>query len=218
MARTVRAAYGPLLNVAETCVATGALGPGLRSVVWVQGCPLHCPGCVAEEWIPDRPVRLVAPAVLAGELLAHPGVEGLTLSGGEPMSQAAGLAELVRAARAERELSVICFTGFRLESLRRDPSPGTADLLGLVDVLIDGPYLQGRDDGRGLRGSDNQRVHHLTGRLWDCGYDFAGRRRGVEIRVRDQAAVLVGVPPHGLVEAFDRAMDQVRDERNESQE
>jgi anaerobic ribonucleoside-triphosphate reductase activating protein len=200
LARIVPAA--PLLNIAETCVGTRALGPGLRSVVWVQGCPLRCAGCVAEEWLPERPARLVAPAELAGELLFHPDVDGLTLSGGEPMAQAAGLAELVRAARAARALSVICFTGFTLEALRRNPA--TAALLGLVDVLIDGPYLRDRDDGKGLRGSDNQRVHHLTGRLRDSGYDFTGRGRSVEIRVRDRAAVLVGVPPHGLVETFDR--------------
>lgn len=196
------------LNVAETCVGTRALGPGLRSVVWVQGCPLRCRGCMSAEWIPERPARLVAPADLAAELLAPPGIEGLTLSGGEPMAQASGLAALVRAARELRDLSVICFTGFRLESLRRGLFEGAEELLGLVDVLIDGPYVDGRDDGHGLRGSDNQRIHHLTGRLRDCGYDFAGRRRTVEVRVRDRAAVLVGVPPRGLAVAFDRAVDR----------
>jgi hypothetical protein len=53
--------------------------------VWVQGCPFSCPGCVAPEWIPIRTERLVAPDVLAGELLADDAVTGLTISGGEPM-------------------------------------------------------------------------------------------------------------------------------------
>ncbi|MFD7657961.1 4Fe-4S single cluster domain-containing protein [Actinosynnema sp. NPDC059797] len=199
----------PQLNVADTCVGTRALGPGWRSVVWVQGCPLDCAGCVAPDWVPDRPSRLVSPAGLADELLADPAVTGLTLSGGEPMAQAAGLAELVGLARARRELDVVCFTGFTVEVLRdRPPGPGVADLLALVDVLVDGPYVARRDDGRGLRGSDNQRVHHLTDRLRGSGYDFAGRPRSVEVRVRDRGALLVGVPTAGVLRRFDEAIDR----------
>lgn len=202
---------GPALNVAATRVGTHALGPGRRSVVWVQGCPFRCPGCLAPEWIPDRAARHAHPAELADELLADPGVTGLTLSGGEPMTQAGGLAALVRAARGRRDLSVICFTGYRLERLRaRPPAPGVTELLGLLDVLIDGRYVAGLDDGKGLRGSSNQRVHHLTPRLAGCGYDFTGGPRTAEITVDGTTALLVGVPPPGLLTAFDSAVRETR--------
>ncbi len=113
-----------VINVAETCVGTRALGPGLRSVVWVQGCPLHCPGCVAPNWIPQRVARLAAPGDLAAELLADGAVSGLTLSGGEPMLQAAPLAAMVRIARRARDVSVICYSGHTLQELReRPPAP-----------------------------------------------------------------------------------------------
>ncbi|MEU9573194.1 4Fe-4S single cluster domain-containing protein [Streptomyces massasporeus] len=205
----------PALNVAATRVGTHALGPGRRSVVWVQGCPFSCAGCLAPEWIPNRAARRVDPAELADELLADPGVTGLTLSGGEPMAQAAGLAALVRAAQARRPLSVICFTGYRLQRLRaRPPGPGVTELLALVDVLIDGQYVTGLDDGRGLRGSSNQRVHHLTPRLAGCGYDFTGGPRIAEITVDGPAALLVGVPPPGLLAAFDSAVGRARSRLN----
>lgn len=201
----------PLLNVAATHVGTRALGPGLRSVVWVQGCPFQCPGCVAPEWIPDRPARQAHPEELAAELLADPRVTGLTLSGGEPMQQPAGLAALVRRARQIRDVSVICFTGHRLERLRtRPPAEGVPDLLAVVDVLIDGLYVAGRNDGRGLRGSANQRIHHLTGRLADSGYDFAHRSRDVEIAVNGPEALLIGVAPKGFPTVFETAVDTVR--------
>jgi anaerobic ribonucleoside-triphosphate reductase activating protein len=204
----------PRLNVAEVCIGTRALGPGLRAAVWVQGCPLRCPGCVSPDWIEQRTERLVDPAELAVELLADPRVDGLTLSGGEPMSQAAGLAAMVRTARATRPVTVVCFTGFTLDALRRHPpAPGVGELLAQVDVLIDGPYLARRDDGRGLRGSNNQRVHHLTDRLRGSGYDFAGRARTAEIRLRDRTAMLVGVPAPGLVAAFDRLTTAVAADR-----
>ncbi|MEU9166304.1 4Fe-4S single cluster domain-containing protein [Streptomyces sp. NPDC048420] len=199
-----------LLNIAATHVGTEALGPGVRSVVWVQGCPFHCSGCIAPDWIPDRPARRAEPAALAEELLADPRVTGLTLSGGEPMQQAAGLAELVRQARAIRDVSVVCFTGHRLEGLRaRPPAPGVQDLLAQVDVLIDGRYVAALDDGRGLRGSSNQRVHHLTGRPATRDYDFEGRSRTAEIAVDGPGALLIGVPPPGLLDVFDTAVDSV---------
>ncbi|MFC5822271.1 4Fe-4S single cluster domain-containing protein [Nonomuraea insulae] len=190
---------GSLLNVAATCVGTSVLGPGRRSAVWVQGCPFRCPGCMAPDWIPDQPARLVEPAPLVAELLSDPGVTGLTFSGGEPMEQAAGLAEVARLARLVRDVTVICFTGHRLERLRA--RAGVRDLLAQVDVLIDGRYVAALDDGAGLRGSANQRVHHLTGRL--AAHDFTHGARRAEIRVRDEEVLLVGVPPPGLLDAFD---------------
>ncbi|MFF4353627.1 4Fe-4S single cluster domain-containing protein [Streptomyces sp. NPDC001530] len=200
-----------VLNVAATWTGTTALGPGRRSVVWVQGCPFHCRGCMSPDWIPMRRARLVAPADLVPELLGDPAVGGLTFSGGEPMFQAAGLAELARLARTVRDISVICFTGHRLEALRsRPPAPGVARLLEEVDVLIDGLYVAGLDDGRGLRGSSNQRVHHLTDRLTSYGYDFDSRPRSADIAVDGQNALLIGVPPTGLIAAFDAAVDSVR--------
>ncbi|SBW29074.1 reductase radical activating protein [Candidatus Protofrankia californiensis] len=204
-----------LLNVAATCRLTHALGPGPRAAVWVQGCPFDCAGCVAPDWIPDRPARLVAPAELAAGLCSASGITGLTFSGGEPMSQAAGLAELVRCARAlrpDQDLSLVCFTGYRLEQLRRTPSnAGVVDLLAQIDVLVDGRYVASRDDNRGLRGSDNQRIHHLTDRLRASGYDFEGRRRTTEIMIAGGEVLTVGMPAHGLLATLDEAKERVRD-------
>ena len=199
------------VNVAETCVGTRALGPGVRSVVWVQGCLLHCPGCVAPEWIPRKQARLIEPEALAAELLADDAVTGLTLSGGEPMLQAGALAAMVRAARELRDISVLCFTGYRLAELReRPPAPGVAGLLGQLDALIDGPYVAAANDGQGLRGSSNQVVHPLTGRLADAGEALAHGPRTAEIRVRDQSLLLVGVPPPGLARGIDQAAREAR--------
>jgi anaerobic ribonucleoside-triphosphate reductase activating protein len=199
------------VNVAETCVGTKALGPGLRSVVWVQGCLLHCRECIAPDWIPRRQARLIGPAELAAELLSDSAVTGLTLSGGEPMLQAQALAEMVREARSQRDVNVICFSGYQLEELReRPPAPGTADLLGQLDVLIDGAYEAAANDDRGLRGSSNQVVHHLTDRLAAAGDDLARGPRTAEIRVRDRSLLLVGVPPQGLARNLDTAARRAR--------
>jgi anaerobic ribonucleoside-triphosphate reductase activating protein len=200
---------GVILRVAQTCVGTRTLGPGLRSVVWVQGCPFTCRGCVSPDWIPPRGGRLVAVEELVRELLADEAVEGLTFSGGEPMVQAAGLARLARLAKSERDLTVVCFSGFTLGRLRsRPPGPGVGELLEQVDVLVDGTYVASANSGRGLRGSTNQVVHHLTDRL--AAFDFEEGVRRVELRVDGGGVLMVGVPPDGLLARLDQVEQRWR--------
>jgi anaerobic ribonucleoside-triphosphate reductase activating protein len=191
----------PLLNIAHICSATKALGPGLRAVVWVQGCCFRCSGCIAPEWIPYRIANLVSPEFLAEKLLANPAIEGLTFSGGEPMLQAAGLAMLAQIARKKRDISIICYTGFTLEQLQQNPpGPGVSGLLSEVDVLIDGLYIAALNDNRGLRGSVNQRVHFLSDRL--KGFDFENCPRTMEIHISGGEALLVGIPSKAGLTAF----------------
>lgn len=186
------------LNIAASCVGTQALGPGTRSVVWVQGCPFRCPGCISPQWIQNKKARLVPIDALVEELLADPGVSGFTFSGGEPFAQAEGLAELINQARKYRDLSLICFTGYYLKDLELlAGEPGIWDLLSQIDVLIDGPYEKELNDNRGMRGSSNQKIHHLTDRL-RC-YDFENQPRNAEIYIRDGELLFVGVPPQGVI-------------------
>ena len=195
------------VRLAATCQATEALGPGIRACAWVQGCPFRCRGCIAPEWIPDRGGFWAGPEELAARLLADPRVTGLTLSGGEPMMQAAGLAATVRAARALRDVDVICFTGFSLDRLRSDPpAPGVAAFMDALNVLIDGQYVRDLNDGVGLRGSSNQVVHQLTGRLGPgaVDFDFVAGPRVAELVITDRTLTLIGIPPSGVLPATRR--------------
>ena len=186
------------LNIAASCVGTHTLGPGFRSIVWVQGCPFHCSGCISPQWIPIKTARQVAVDILVSELLADPYVNGFTFSGGEPFLQARALAELIRQARQQRDLTLICFTGYKLGDLQQlTTSTGINDLLSQIDVLIDGAYQKELNDNRGLRGSSNQVVHDLTDRLRF--YDFETQPRNAEIYIRDGEMLFVGVPPQGII-------------------
>ena len=192
------------LNLAAAVKSTGALGPGRRAALWTQGCVFHCPGCVAPDWIPIQPAHLITVDVVLDFLLGDPHINGITISGGEPMLQASALARLVRMARRRRDLDVICFTGFQRSQLERTPPfPGISDLLNEVDVLIDGPYIARLNDNIGLRGSSNQRIHYLSDRL--RGADLEHWNRRSEICLLEGQAVMVGVPPLTLGEAFNQA-------------
>ncbi len=193
----------PELNVAMTRIVVDILGPGTRAVVWVQGCEGRCEKCISPKWRNKKPERLVTPEILADELLQNPDVTGLTLSGGEPMLQASGLAALVNRAREIRELSVITYTGYTLDELREEPpGPGVDELLDATDVLIDGRFKISLEDNKGIRGSSNQRIHYLTDWIKPLDYDFVGREREAEIFVEDGGILVLGVPPSGLTQAL----------------
>jgi anaerobic ribonucleoside-triphosphate reductase activating protein len=137
-------------------------GPGRRSVAKFQGCPVRCAGCsTPDSWDADQG-SLAAADRLANTLLdAALPVDGVTVLGGEPMAQAEGLLELVRALRRHGCPHILVYSGYTYERLRRmaRERPAIGLVLNQIDVLIDGPYVQALAHAGGAwTGSGNQRV------------------------------------------------------------
>jgi anaerobic ribonucleoside-triphosphate reductase activating protein len=153
------------IRIASVVPVTEAEGPGARFAVWVQGCAIRCPGCCNPHMFDPHGGGPVESEELLARLDAvRDRVEGVTLLGGEPFEQAAALVQFTRGVR-ERGLSVVAFSGYLIEALRRDRPPGSRDLLAEVDLLVDGPYVEPLPESRRRwAGSDNQRFHFLTGR------------------------------------------------------
>jgi anaerobic ribonucleoside-triphosphate reductase activating protein len=196
------------LNIAEIWPATRALGPGLRAVVWVQGCPFHCPGCISPEWTPDIPAKQFHPEELAYRIFSQtPDIDGITISGGEPMAQALALAAFVRYAHQIKRINIISFTGYKYEDLCHYPAnSGVQQYLEQLDVLIDGPYVENLNDNKGMRGSSNQRIIHISNRLKH--YNFTESHRRVEIQVQDEYVMMIGVPPTGILDKLRSIFDK----------
>jgi anaerobic ribonucleoside-triphosphate reductase activating protein len=143
--------------------ASRANGPGLRAVVWVQGCGLGCPSCFNPETHDFKGGEIWPVEKLAGQILSDKArLQGLTISGGEPMNQHSALAHLVRLLRAESNLSVLMFTGYTWEELAQ--FNGADALLSNIDLLIAGRYDAAQRMGQGLIGSANKTVHFITER------------------------------------------------------
>ena len=140
-----------------------ANGPGVRAVLWVQGCSLGCPGC----FNPDTHVFVGGERVPVHELFQRlvalsTSIEGITISGGEPLQQRRALLALLWRVRWGTSLSVVMFTGYTWEEVQRMPEAKT--LLSCVDVLIAGRYDASQRLARDLRGSANKTTHLLTDR------------------------------------------------------
>lgn len=159
-----------MLRVATIVDDTEAEGPGRRWALWVQGCPIRCPGCCNPEmFADDRGAAMTLPELEARlDRAAAAGVEGISLLGGEPFAQAEGAAAVARAAKA-RGLTVMVYSGYTLAELQEQARtrPGITDLLAQVDLLVDGRYERDLPEpppplGRRWLGSTNQVMHYLT--------------------------------------------------------
>ena len=139
-------------------------GPGIRTTIFAQGCPHHCPGCHnPETW--DFGCGTQVPVEAVVEMAkANPLCRGVTFSGGEPFAQAGEFARLGRLLKQEG-YEVASYSGYTFEQLLK----GTAEqkeLLDAIDVLIDGPYLEGeRSLELNFRGSRNQRILNVPASL-----------------------------------------------------
>lgn len=139
-----------------------------------------------------------------GEVLAaidcarKDGIEGITLLGGEPLAHATGASLLVSAVR-ELGLTVMVFTGYTIEQARSMADADVDRLLGLTDILVDGPYVRELPDtSRRWIGSTNQRIHFLTDRYRSddpCWQE----RNTLEIRVRGNEVSVNGFPAQQAV-------------------
>ena len=139
-----------------------ANGPGTRAVLWVQGCTLGCAGCFNPETHPRGGDEISVDELFGRILALGDRIEGVTVSGGEPLQQRHAVLALLTRIRGETPLSTIVFTGYAWPEVTR--MPDLAALQCCVDVLIAGRYDATRRSAHGLRGSSNKTIHLFSDR------------------------------------------------------
>lgn len=131
-------------------------GPGFRTAVYAAGCTHHCPGCHNPQSWDIRAGRLMTVEEILHPILSDPFAD-VTFTGGDPMMQPDGFAELARAIKERSTKSIWCYTGYTYEQLL--DMPAQRELLRHIDVLVDGPFVQSlRNEQLRFRGSSNQRL------------------------------------------------------------
>ena len=144
------------MYVARVLYPVEVLGPGKRIGIWFCGCPRRCKGCSNPElWeLQDR--YLTSPKQvfeLVMQIAKSYPIEGFTLTGGDPLYQAYDLQELIRLLQTISD-DILVYTGYSITEINSEYLRGIA-------VLIDGEYIEGRNNDCILRGSDNQIIHIL---------------------------------------------------------
>lgn len=190
-----------ILRINQRVKGITTLGPGVRYGLWIQGCERECPGCISPEAQSSSGGYELTVEELAREILEEEEIEGITISGGEPFLQQEALAELISLIRREKDLGVIAYTGFSY------PQIALTALAQSCDAIVDGPYIQEKDDGKGLRGSSNQRLILLTQRYRDS-FRIGTPGRQVKLyQSQEGGTVLVGIPSKGQI-AFGRGIQR----------
>ena len=167
-------------------------GPGVRAVVWAQGCDRRCKNCFNPQSWSFEINQLISVEELAEQILSKPRNQGITFSGGEPFWQAIALTQLARRLKGEG-LTIMSFSGFTLNELQSPQAPaGAADLLQELDILVDGPYQpsQAINEANSLVSSRNQRVR-VFNRSLENQLDWASDQIEVHI-LKDGRRIITG--------------------------
>ena len=191
-----------IINVARILYPVRVLGPGARVGIWFAGCDHHCKGCSNPElWIPKKEYEISKEKVLSliYAIKETKVIDGFTLTGGDPFFQPDSLRDLLP------ELNMICedimvYTGYSYEFLQHE----YPDILQHIAVLIDGPYIEERNNGTVLRGSDNQRIIFLKN--FNDKYKLvldAGINEIQNFKTRD-AVISVGIHRKGYLEELQK--------------
>ncbi|MDR3323432.1 MAG: radical SAM protein [Zoogloeaceae bacterium] len=198
-----------LLRLNKAHYPVTVLGYGRRVGLWVQGCGIRCKGCVSQDtWAAEG-----GSAVSVAEVLdwcktkAASGLDGVTLSGGEPFEQPQALAALLDGlARWRQEagltFDVLCYSGYPLKTLRARH----AALLEKLDALIPEPYADALPQGGAWRGSANQSLIPLSplGQARYAGKDApAAREKTIQVALEGERVWMIGIPERGDMAALE---------------
>lgn len=140
-------------------------GPGIRSVVFTQGCPHGCNGCHSMDTWDFKGGHDKTVQNIAEEIISRPHIDGITYSGGEPFYQPKPLVALTRLLiEHDSCFNFWIYSGYTIEALTAASrtNEDVNELLYLCDILVDGPYIDLKKDLKlRFRGSSNQRIIDL---------------------------------------------------------
>lgn len=138
-------------------------GPGIRYVVFTQGCPHHCEGCHNPETHDFNAGILSTTELILEKMKRYPYMTGLTISGGEPFTQKSAILDLtVHFKKLFPKKNILIYTGYTFEELIDKKDDTIHAILKTADYLVDGRFIQSmRDISLIFRGSTNQRIIDL---------------------------------------------------------
>ena len=189
------------------------LGPGRRIGIWLQGCSIHCKGCISQDTWPRDPGRDMPLSKLMAWCRGATGgkFDGVTVSGGEPFDQPGALSALLDAlirwrAKDRLDFDILCYSGYPLAALESRHQR----LLRKLDAIIPEPYVDALPLTHLWRGSANQRLVPLTERGQeryrahvDAPADSLGKR--IQMAVDGGRIWYIGIPGRGDMSALEKS-------------
>lgn len=162
--------FGDKINVAGILKNSLSNGPGMRYVLFVQGCPHHCDGCHNKHTWSFEENRLMTIDEVFNDIKEQlPLIQGVTFSGGEPFDQPYPLYVLAKRIKEELKINVMSYTGYTYDEIKgcsmfRDcDSTYKNNLLDVLDILVDGKFEKDNTkDAPKWAGSANQKIYFFN--------------------------------------------------------
>ena len=176
------------MNIRGYCLSK-VNGPGLRFVLWTQGCTKGCSECFNPETWSTNVYKELSPTQIF-ELIKNFEVDGITISGGDPLEQEEELLELLMLLSTMRlRKGVILFSGFTRAEISKDPI--REKCLSYIDVLIDGRYEKNLKVDFSLKGSSNQKFYFFSDKISSDELHFD---QEIEISLLEGDIMMTGFP------------------------
>jgi anaerobic ribonucleoside-triphosphate reductase activating protein len=170
------------------------LGPGERIGIWTQGCSHGCKGCMSKDtWDFDNNKSMSIENIIGLVEPYIPYINSVTISGGDPFMQA-DFYELLLALREKGIKDILVYTGYKLEYLLNSKNEKWLKSLELIDVLIDGLYIEALNDDKPLRGSSNQTIHFLKPDFKYKYEELLENPRKFQLLIQDSQLSIFGIP------------------------
>lgn len=200
-----------MINVSHVVNSTTVLGPGNRFVLWVQGCNKRCKNCINPAGQTMEEGQLISVENIFQMIYQQEGIQGVTISGGEPLLQFPAVFKLVMLIKEYTNLDIMLFSGYTYEEIKMQYSKEILDLFfGKIDIFVDGEYIDELNDNQMYRGSGNQNIYFFTDKYRSFEDKILNTcNRDIEFEVENNTDVfLVGIPPRNFQEEFIASIKQ----------
>lgn len=203
------------MKIARILYPVHVLGPGERIAIWTYGCPHACRGCANPElWNPAHVKETDEQSLRAylEQLSARGTIDGITITGGDPFYDKDSLRQLLKIVSEWTE-DILVYTGYQMEELLKWQE--TTDIMKGITVLIDGPYVEGQNNGHVLKGSDNQTIYYLKDQYKEKYESYIGKHNGkflVENFPAKDGMISVGIHKPDFREKIQESMEGGRHE------
>lgn len=189
-----------LINVGNFIPCSETNGPGIRAVLWLQGCLKRCRNCWNPELLSLNAGKLWSIEETIEKLISSKNIEGITLLGGEPFLQAHTLSKVTSIIR-NYGYTVMAYSGYKLDELLL-MNKDVLKLLENCDILVDGEYDENLKSDLLWRGSSNQKIHFLTNQYFYLKNNINKPVRNFEIFIEGNNLVITGDPPNDILNSI----------------
>ncbi len=196
------------MYVARILYPVKVLGPGNRIGIWVSGCNHRCKGCSNPElWKQEERYKITKEKFreLVLSISSKFKIDGFTLTGGDPFFDLESLEQILSVIYSLSD-EILVYTGYTIEKLQKDEK--CSKILSKIAVLIDGPYIEDKNENVFLRGSSNQKILILNDKYRDKyeNYISSGYNQ-IQNFVSKSGFISVGIHNKGYESTIDESLN-----------